>query len=109
MLKLRDATPVPQPLARADFTTLRLRLIKIAARITETASRGRIALAAAHPEAELSQVWRAACTQQAHDERGQCPRNRPIPSTLAPSKTSQNAITRRNGESRPRRRMPLMP
>jgi hypothetical protein len=53
MLKLRDAIPAPQPLARAEFTTLRLRLIKIAARITETASRVRIALAAAHPEAAL--------------------------------------------------------
>ena len=53
LLKLRDAIPAPQPLARAEFTTLRLRLIKIAARITETASRVRIAFAAAHPEAEL--------------------------------------------------------
>lgn len=53
MLKLRDAIPVLQPLGHAEFTTLRLRLIKIAARITETATRVRIALAAAHPEAEL--------------------------------------------------------
>lgn len=53
MLKLRDAIPRPQPLANAEFTTLRMRLIKIAARIAETASRVRIALAAAHPEAEL--------------------------------------------------------
>jgi len=53
MLKLRDAIPVLQPLGNAEFTTLRLRLIKIAARITETATRVRIALAAAHPEAEL--------------------------------------------------------
>jgi hypothetical protein len=53
MLKLRDAIPRPQPLANAEFITLRLRLIKIAARITETASRVRLAFAAAHPEAEL--------------------------------------------------------
>lgn len=53
MLKLRDAIPKPQPLATAEFTTLRVRLIKIAARITELASRVRIAFAAAHPEAEL--------------------------------------------------------
>jgi hypothetical protein len=33
MLKLRDAIPRPQPLANAEFTTLRLRLIKIAARV----------------------------------------------------------------------------
>ena len=53
MLKLRDAIPRPQPLANAEFTTLRLRLIKIAARVVETASRVRIAFAAAHPEAAL--------------------------------------------------------
>jgi hypothetical protein len=53
LLKLRDTIPVLQPLGNAEFTTLRLRLIKIAARITETATRVRIALAAAHPEAEL--------------------------------------------------------
>ena len=53
MLKLRDAIPRPQPLAKAEFTTLRLRLIKIAARVMETASRVRVAFAAAHPEAEL--------------------------------------------------------
>jgi hypothetical protein len=53
MLKLRDAIPKPQPLATAEFTTLRMRLIKIAARVVETASRVRIAFAAAHPEAPL--------------------------------------------------------
>jgi hypothetical protein len=53
LLTLRDAIPEPQLLARAEFTTLRLRLIKIGARIAETASRVRIAFAAAHPEAQL--------------------------------------------------------
>jgi hypothetical protein len=53
MLKLRDAIPKPQPLATAEFATLRMRLLKIAARITETASRVRIAFAAACPEADL--------------------------------------------------------
>jgi hypothetical protein len=53
LLKLRDAIPEPQPLARAEFTTLRVRLIKIGARIAETASRVRVAFAAAHPEAAL--------------------------------------------------------
>src|SRR5580693_792569 len=53
MLKVRDAIPRPQPLATAEFTTLRMRLIKIAARIVETASRVRVAFAAAHPEATL--------------------------------------------------------
>ena len=53
MLRVRDAIPKPQPLATAEFTTLRMRLLKIAARITETATRVRIAFAAAFPEAEL--------------------------------------------------------
>ena len=53
LLALRDAIPSPQPLATAEFTTLRLRLVKIAARITETATRVRIAFAAACPNAEL--------------------------------------------------------
>lgn len=53
LLALRDAIPRPQPLAIAEFTTLRLRLIKIAARITESATRVRIAFAAACPEAAL--------------------------------------------------------
>ncbi len=53
MLTVRDAIPKPQPLAMAEFATLRARLLKIAARITETASRVRIAFAAACPEADL--------------------------------------------------------
>jgi len=53
MLTVRDAIPKPQPLATAEFATLRLRLLKIAGRITETATRVRIAFAATCPEAEL--------------------------------------------------------
>ena len=53
MLAVRDAIPRPQALGAAEFTTLRMRLIKIAARITETATRVRIAFATCYPEAEL--------------------------------------------------------
>ena len=53
MLTVRDAIPKPQPLAQAEFATLRGRLLKIAARVTETASRVRIAFAAACPNADL--------------------------------------------------------
>jgi hypothetical protein len=55
MLTVRDAIPKPQPLALAlaEFAILRARLLKIAARIIETASRVRIAFAAACPEADL--------------------------------------------------------
>jgi hypothetical protein len=40
-------------LATAEFATLRLRLLKIAARVVETASRIRLAFAAACLEADL--------------------------------------------------------
>jgi Transposase DDE domain group 1 len=53
MLTVRDAIPKPQALATAELTTLRSRLLKIAARVTETATRVRIAFAAACPEANL--------------------------------------------------------
>ena len=53
MLTVRDAIAKTQPLALAEFATLRARLLKVAARITETASRVRIAFAAACPEADL--------------------------------------------------------
>ena len=46
-LTVRDAIPKPRDLANAEFSTLRLRLIKIAARVIETASRVRLAFAAA--------------------------------------------------------------
>jgi hypothetical protein len=50
---VRNAIPKPQPLATAEFPTLRMRLIKIAERIIDTATRVRIAFAADCPEAEL--------------------------------------------------------
>ena len=53
MLTVRDAIPKPRDLANAEFSTLRLRLIKIAARVIETASRVRLAFAAGCPEADL--------------------------------------------------------
>jgi Transposase DDE domain group 1 len=74
MLKVRDATPRPQPLATAEFTTLRMRLIRIAARIVETASRVRLAFAAAHPpRRRCSPVSHAISNRQGRDERGMCP------------------------------------
>ena len=53
MLSLRDACPPAHKLATAEFDTVRARLLKIAARITETATRVRIALASACPDAAL--------------------------------------------------------
>ena len=53
ILAVRDAIPKIQDLASAEFKTIRLRLLKIAARIVETKSRIRVAFATACPEAEL--------------------------------------------------------
>lgn len=53
MLTLRDAIPKAHPLAVAEFATLRLKLLKLGARVIETASRVRLAFAAACPEAAL--------------------------------------------------------
>jgi hypothetical protein len=53
MLTLRDAIPKAHALAKAEFATIRLRLIKLGARVIETTSRIRLAFAAACPEAAL--------------------------------------------------------
>ncbi len=53
MLAVREAIPKVHDFAKAEFTTLRLKLLKIAARIIETKNRVRIAFAAACPEATL--------------------------------------------------------
>jgi len=50
---LRDAIPVMQPLAIGEFSTIRLRLLKIAVRIKETATRIKLAFAANCPDAAL--------------------------------------------------------
>jgi len=53
LLTLRDAIPAIRDLAKAEFATIRLRLLKIAVRVQETASRIRLAYAARCPEAAL--------------------------------------------------------
>ncbi len=53
MLGLRDAIPAASPPARAEFTTLRFRLLKIGARVVEKTAGIRIHFAAACPDAAL--------------------------------------------------------
>jgi Transposase DDE domain group 1 len=50
---VRDAIPKLQPLASGEFATIRLRLLKIAVRIKETASRVRLSFASNRADAEL--------------------------------------------------------
>jgi hypothetical protein len=53
MLAMRQAVPKRSALFRAEFTTLRLRVLKIAARVAEGAARIRISLPSACPDAAL--------------------------------------------------------
>lgn len=53
MRSLHDAIPGQQPLAKGEFSTLRLRLLKVAVRIKETATRIRLAFTANCPDAAL--------------------------------------------------------
>jgi len=51
--RVQQAMPKTAALARAELTTLRLRLLKVAARVMESATRIRIAFASACPDADL--------------------------------------------------------
>jgi hypothetical protein len=53
MLALRNAVPRTMPLHRAEFATLRQRLLKVGARVVEKAARVRIHFASACPDASL--------------------------------------------------------
>ena len=53
MRTIRDAIPKTEPLASGEFSTIRLRLLKIAVRVRETGSRIRLAFAANCPNASL--------------------------------------------------------
>ena len=54
--RISQEIPKAKALATAEFVTLRLRLIKVAARVIETASRIRLAFASACPDADVFQV-----------------------------------------------------
>jgi len=53
MLGIRDAIPAANPLAKAEFATLRLRLLKLGARVVESVARIRVHFASACPDAAL--------------------------------------------------------
>ena len=56
MLAVRDAIPQADPLAKAEFATIRERLIKIGARVIEHAARIRIQLPTSCPEGALFRI-----------------------------------------------------
>jgi hypothetical protein len=59
MLEVRQAIPRPQRLASGEFSTIRLRLLKAAVRIKETASRVRLASPPTVPTRRCSAAWSA--------------------------------------------------
>jgi hypothetical protein len=67
---LRDAVPATECLRKAVFDTLRLRLLKLGARVTETASRIRFAFAAACPKSRSSATLPTLCGRPRHEGRG---------------------------------------
>src|SRR3974390_3200091 len=100
MLTVRDAIPKTRDLAKAEFATLRLRLIKIAARVVETASRVRLAFAACCPEADLFRGLPGALAPLGPCATGPCPFVRPSP----PARGQQYRSS--GGEKAERRRTP---
>jgi hypothetical protein len=85
MLDLRDNIPKTHALAVAEFATLREKLLKIGARLVETASRIRLALATACPHAGLFRHRLAPCSPRALNGGVRAP-HPPIPATPTRSK-----------------------
>jgi hypothetical protein len=53
MWRIQQEIPIASALAKAEFATLRLRLLKVAARVIESATRIRVAFASACPDAAV--------------------------------------------------------
>jgi hypothetical protein len=60
MWRIQQAIPKATALATAEFATLRLRLLKVAARVIETPSRIRVAFASSCPDAPIFRIIAAA-------------------------------------------------
>src|SRR4029077_9326698 len=96
VLIVRDKIPQPRDLAIAEFATIRLRLLTIAARLVQTTSRVRIAFAAACPEADLFRGLVDAFFPQPPCQRGdRCPAHPVAPQTrsLRPTQIEENSAT----------------
>jgi Transposase DDE domain group 1 len=71
---VRAAIPQTDPLAKAEFTTIRERLIKIGARVIEHIARIRVQLPTSCPEERCLEPSRSACCYPVHELRGRVPR-----------------------------------
>ena len=102
MWKLRHAMPATAALRTAEFATIRLRLIKLAARVIETATRIRVAFASACPKADtFRQIARALCPAPTWPVRP-CRRHR------SPSRSSAN-LSKTRDETRRHDQVRLAP
>ena len=101
MLTVRDAIPKMRDLAKAEFSTLRLRLIKIAARVIETASRVRLAFAAACPEADLLRPAARLNAAGTLTAGAYAPFSHPHPSSASPENYRPSRGEKPNGAARP--------
>ena len=82
MLSVRDAIPKAHRSATAEFATLRLRLLKLGARVIETASRVRLAFAAAcSGGATRSAISPPRSPQHLAKPRGRDAPTNPLPQT----------------------------
>ncbi len=82
MWRIQQEIPKATALATAEFATLRLRLLKVAARVIESTTRIRVAFASACPDAALFQSIATACSLLRHSRRGRaaeslCPLHQP--------------------------------
>jgi len=94
MWAVRRALPPTVALRTAEFATIRARLIKVAARVIETASRNRIAFASACPDARSSAPSLSADVPQAHDGRGGGRTRKPFSSTSEPDNPAMEKALR---------------
>ena len=81
LLTLRDRIPRTHELAAAEFATLRLRLLKVAGRVIETATRVRIAFAAACQHAALFRGLARSFQPAGPSATGPVPHRAPRPAT----------------------------
>jgi hypothetical protein len=95
MLTVRDAIPKAGELATAESATLRLRLLKIAARVVETTSRIRLAFAAAWPEADLFRSLPGALLPARSLTGGACAPFAPTHPSSALQRTGREAVKSR--------------
>ena len=85
LLAVRDAIPMVRDLAKAEFSTLRLRLVKIAVRVQESMSRIRLSYAACHPEAKLFQGLATALSRHGRAVRHPDQRGKRAPTNSVPT------------------------